>query len=54
MTNLKLIDPVTGKVLFDSDTVIPEQLDPERDHIVAGDGWSLQTLEQLQRDVRQP
>lgn len=48
---MKLIDPVTGETIFDSDTAPAEQFDPERDHIVAGPGWSLQTAEQLRREL---
>jgi hypothetical protein len=54
VSEFKLIDPVTGKVIFDAEIVIPEQLDPERDHIVAGPGWSLQTPEQLERTIDRP
>ncbi len=52
MPRLKLVDPVSGRVIYDSDTVFPEQLDDERDHIVAGQGWKLQTPEQAIRELK--
>lgn len=48
---LEFIDPTTGKVLFDAEAAIPEQLDPERDHIIAGPGWKVQTPEQCVNEL---
>lgn len=54
--SIRLIDPATGRVIFDSDDVSPEQLDSERDHILRGtfDGGSftLQTPEQLDNELK--
>jgi hypothetical protein len=54
MPRIRLIDPITDKELFDSDDPIIEQLDPERDHIVAGPGWKLQTPEQMETEISRP
>lgn len=50
--NIQLIDPYSGKVVFDSNKIAAESLDPERDHIASGAGWTMQTREQLHNQMK--
>lgn len=56
MSDIRIIDPVTKEVLFDSDKVTPEMQDPDRGYMAGrqdseGRGWSICTREQLARQV---
>lgn len=53
MGEIKIIDPVTKQVLFDSDHVTPDMENPKHDHMASGDGWSISTREQLERQLKQ-
>lgn len=54
---IRIIDPVTKEVMFDSDNIDPALLDVNRDEITGrrgpNGGWSISTMEQMERQIDQ-